>query len=35
VLPHSEELMTLAARTFVLRFPAHPITALYSRSQIA
>ena len=30
VLPHSEELMVLSSRSiFVLRFPDHPLTALY------
>lgn len=30
VLPHAEEMMTLASSgIFVLRFPAHPLTALY------
>jgi len=32
VLPHSDELMALASHgLFVLRFPAHPITALYQQ----
>ncbi len=32
VLPHSDELMALASDgLFVLRFPAHPITALYQQ----
>jgi hypothetical protein len=30
VMPHSDELMTLAsAGIFVLRYPDHPVTALY------
>jgi len=29
VLPHSEEMMTLASRElFVVRYPEHPITAV-------
>jgi hypothetical protein len=32
VLPHSDDLMRLAsAGIFSLRFPAHPLTALYER----
>jgi len=32
VLPHSDELMMLASDgLFVLRFPVHPITALYQQ----
>jgi MinD-like ATPase involved in chromosome partitioning or flagellar assembly len=32
VLPHSEEMMTLAsAGVFVLRYPDHPVTALYKQ----
>lgn len=32
VLPHSDEMMTLASEgIFVIRYPNHPMTALYQQ----